>query len=139
LPQISPFSFGEDEVNFDDTVSVMCTITKGDSQGLKIYWQFQGDEDLYPFNLTTNDGIVISRNNQKISMLAIEAVKARHRGNYTCYAQNRAGVTQHSAFLAVNGSNYFLFDFNYPSSNYDSEFCNLRSKHHFSLFSSSFD
>ena len=58
------------------------------------------------YNLTTNDGIVITRNSQKISMLAIEAVKARHRGNYSCFAQNKAGVAQHSAFLSVNGE-YF--------------------------------
>ena len=43
-----------------------------------------------------------------MSMLGIEAVKARHRGNYTCYAQNKAGIAQYSAFLSVNGS---IFDF----------------------------
>lgn len=43
-----------------------------------------------------------------MSMLGIEAVKARHRGNYTCYAQNKAGIAQHSAFLSVNG---LKFDF----------------------------
>jgi Immunoglobulin I-set domain len=104
LPQITPFSFGDDqEINFDDAVSAVCTITKGDTQGLKIYWIFQGEDELYPYNLTTNDGIVITRNSQKMSMLGIDAVKARHRGNYTCVAQNRAGSTQHSAFLHVNG------------------------------------
>jgi Immunoglobulin I-set domain len=71
---------------------------------LKIYWQFQGDDDFLPFNITTNDGIVITKPSQKLSVLNIDAVKARHRGNYTCVAENRAGYTQHSAFLAVNGS-----------------------------------
>lgn len=54
-------------------------------------------------NLTTNDGIVISRNGQKASFLSIDAVKARHRGNYSCFAHNRAGVANHTAYLAING------------------------------------
>jgi Immunoglobulin domain len=103
LPQISPFSFGDDEVFFDDAVSATCTVTKGDPAGLKVFWQFQSEDEAYPFNLTTNDGVLITRTSQKTSTLTIEAVKARHRGNYTCIAQNRAGVTQHSTFLHVNG------------------------------------
>ena len=71
---------------------------------LKIWWTFKGTDDDYAYNLTTNDGVVITRNSQKVSMLTIEAVKARHRGNYTCFGQNRGGYSQHSAFLAVNGS-----------------------------------
>ena len=47
---------------------------------------------------------MITRTTQKISMIAIDAVKARHRGNYTCYAQNRAGVAQQSSYLSINGS-----------------------------------
>ena len=90
----------------------MCSITKGDMP-LKIWFTFKSDDDEFPHNLTTNDGIVITRSTQKVSMLAIEAVKARHRGNYTCHAQNRAGVAQQSSYLAINGSkcplDYSLF------------------------------
>jgi len=43
------------------------------------------------------------RSTQKMSVLSIEAVKARHRGNYTCFAHNKAGVAQQSAYLAING------------------------------------
>lgn len=68
---------------------------------MKIWWMFSEENDKY--NLTTNDGIVVTRNSQKVSSLLIEAVKARHRGNYTCYAQNRGGITSHSAYLAING------------------------------------
>ena len=70
---------------------------------MKIWWTFKGTDDEFPYNLTTNDGVVITRNGQKISMLAIDAVKARHRGNYTCYAQNKGGHTNHSAYLSING------------------------------------
>jgi hypothetical protein len=102
-----PFNFGEEELNIDESTSVICSITKGDLP-LKIWWTFKEDGfDVFPYNLTSNDGIVITQNNQKVSMLSIEAVKARHRGNYTCYAQNRAGISSFSSNLAINGQHSF--------------------------------
>ena len=81
----------------------MCTITKGDTP-ISIWWSLKselyGDER----NLTTSDGVIITKTGQKVSMLTIEAVKARHRGNYSCFAHNKGGYSQHSAFLSVNGS-----------------------------------
>ena len=53
--------------------------------------------------LSTNDGIVEQRTNNRISMLSVESVKARHRGNYSCLAKNRGGVVQYTAQLKVNG------------------------------------
>ena len=106
LPVIAPFAFSEEELNLDESVSAMCSITKGDLP-LKIWWTFKGDDDDHPYNLTSNDGVVIMRSTQKMSVLSIEAVKARHRGNYTCHSQNKAGVSQHSAYLAINGLEYF--------------------------------
>ena len=100
-----PFDFGVDELNFDESVSAMCSITKGDLP-LKIWWQFKSDNNDYSQNLTTSDGVVITRTGQKLSVLNIEAVKARHRGNYTCFAQNKGGYSQHSAFLSVNGTKF---------------------------------
>ena len=79
-----------------------CSVTKGDTP-MKIWWTFKGEDDEVPMNLTSNDGIMITKPNQKMSVLAIEAVKARHRGNYTCVASNRAGISQHSAYLYING------------------------------------
>lgn len=103
LPIIAPFNFGEDELNLDDSVTVTCTITKGDLP-VNIFWRFsESSEHDMSYNLTTNDGIVITRTSQKVSLLTIEAVKARHIGNYTCFAQNKAGVTHHSSYLAMNG------------------------------------
>lgn len=80
----------------------MCSITKGDLP-LKIMWLFQGVDDTSPYNLSSNDGVIITKPSQKMSVLAIEAVKARHRGNYTCIASNKAGLAQHSAYLSING------------------------------------
>jgi len=76
---------------------------------LKIWWTFKGDNDNYAQNLTTNDGVVVTRNGQKVSVLTIEAVKARHKGNYTCFAQNRAGVSQQSSYLSMNGSKNWFY------------------------------
>lgn len=104
LPSIVPFSFGEEELNLDESISAMCSITKGDLP-IKIWWSFNGERTDERYNLTTNDGVVITRTSQKVSMLAIEAVKAKHRGNYTCFASNQGGFAQHSAYLAINGLN----------------------------------
>ena len=100
---IVPFSFGDEEVNFDDSVTATCSIIKGDLP-LKIWWTLSDSfESMEEYNISTNDGVVISKTGNKVSMLNIEAVKARHRGNYSCYAKNKAGITKHSAYLAVNG------------------------------------
>lgn len=102
LPQIVPFSFGDEQINLDDSVTATCSIIKGDLP-LKVFWQFFETDETLSYNLTTNDGVVVTKPSQKISILAIDAVKARHRGNYTCTAQNKAGVAHYSAYLAMNG------------------------------------
>lgn len=101
LPQIVPFDFGADQINLDEMVSAMCTVNKGDLP-LEISW-IHADTSGIEQKLVTNDGAVITRTNQRISMLSIEAVKARHRGNYSCIAKNKAGTSQHSAALHING------------------------------------
>lgn len=115
-----PFNFGEDEVNFDDSVTATCSIIKGDLP-LMVWWRFTESEESMSYNLTTNDGVVVTKPSQKISILAIDAVKARHRGNYTCFAQNKGGSSQFSTYLAVNGLN---FTNNYSDPNLQNS-CNL--------------
>jgi hypothetical protein len=68
-----PFNFGEEELNFDESVSITCSITKGDTP-LDIWWTFVSDTDSLPNNLTSNDGVVISRSTQKTSMLAYRSM-----------------------------------------------------------------
>lgn len=109
LPTIVPFTFGEEQINLDDSIMASCSIIKGDSP-IKIWWRFDDEHESY--NLTTNDGVVITRASQKISILAIDAVKGRHRGNYTCIASNKGGVSQHSAYLDIHGSIMKIFLFN---------------------------
>ncbi|KAG5667731.1 hypothetical protein PVAND_015702 [Polypedilum vanderplanki] len=108
LPVIMPFSFGDEELNLDDSVNAVCSITKGDLP-VKIYWMFKSHDDEFPYNLTTDDGIVITRNNQKVSMLSIEKLKPKHKGNYSCVAKNAAGTVMHSSYLSINGLNFDFF------------------------------
>lgn len=95
-PQISPFNFGDDTLNAGDTVSVTCTVNKGDLP-LTINWNFNGKE------IASKDGITINRNGKRISVLSIDSVQAVNKGNYTCVAQNVAGTVDHTAFLFING------------------------------------
>jgi hypothetical protein len=90
----------------DESATTVCSVTKGDLP-LKMWWSFEDDTHELQYNLTTNDGIIVTRSSPKVSMLMIESVKARHRGNYTCYAQNIGGISSHSAYLAINGLKLF--------------------------------
>lgn len=105
LPQIVPFSFGDEQTNLDDSVTAMCSIIKGDLP-ITIWWRFTESDESMSYNLTTNDGVVVTKPSQKISIMAIDAVKARHRGNYTCFAQNKGGTAQYTTYLAMNGSTF---------------------------------
>lgn len=95
-PQIVPFDFGEDAVFAMDMVSATCTVNKGDLP-IEITW-LQNGRRVY-----SNDGISISRPNQRLSTLSIESVRGRHSGNYTCLAKNHAGNVELIAPLLVNG------------------------------------
>lgn len=99
-----PFDFGEDAINMNDMVSATCTVNKGDTP-IDLHWTTAPDPKLGGSGkLMTNDGILITKTTQRISMLSIESVHARHRANYTCVARNAAGEAYHTAELSVNGS-----------------------------------
>lgn len=107
LPQIVPFELnGAEQINLDEMLSATCTVSKGDIP-LTITWTHT-DTNGVERELSTDDGIVITRTNQRISILSIEAVKARHRGNYSCIAKNRGGIASHSGTLFVNGEDHIL-------------------------------
>lgn len=91
-----PFDFGVDEINAMDMVSASCTVNKGDLP-MDIYWRFNGHK------LFTNDGVLVSRSSPRISVLSIESVRGRHSGNFSCIAENAAGMVHHVATLSVKG------------------------------------
>ncbi|CAK9830510.1 Cell adhesion molecule Dscam2 [Anthophora retusa] len=95
-PQIAPFTITEEPVNWGESISVVCAILKGDLP-IEITWALNGE----PISRDRSD-INILATTRKNSILSIESVAARHAGDYTCTASNRAGATSHSSILAVN-------------------------------------
>lgn len=96
---ITPFEFGEDSVNSDDMVTLMCTVGKGDFP-IKINWYLNGLE------VERYEGISTMRTNKRVSQLTIDQVQALHSGEYTCLASNDAGNASYSTSLRVNGTWY---------------------------------
>lgn len=94
-PQISPFTFGDEPINSGETVSIQCTISKGD-QPLKITWNLNGRKAEATYGITV-------MTMKRFSTLNIDSVQAEHRGEYTCVADNPAGKSTFSAYLNVNG------------------------------------
>lgn len=98
-PKIAPFDFGEKPLNFGETASVQCTILGGDLP-IAVKWLLNNiviENDQYDENLS------ISKIGKRVTVLTIESVNGYHAGNYTCKAENKAGITSYSANLIVNG------------------------------------
>lgn len=95
-PQVLPFDFGNEPVNDQETVVVVCTASKGDLP-LNIQWLFNGQ------HLKTGDGSVVLSSFKRNSQLSIESVSHKNQGNYTCIVRNDAGTVNHTAALYVNG------------------------------------
>lgn len=86
-------------MNYGDTVSVTCTIAGGDLP-LNVHWTLNGKL------LESYLEIITEKRGKRINNLMVDTVAAKHAGNYTCIAENAAGVAQHSAELVVIGRNY---------------------------------
>lgn len=63
-------------------------------------WALNGE----PITSKNHDDITVSSTGKRVSLMTIEAVSARHAGEYTCTASNAAGATSYSSTLAVNGT-----------------------------------
>ncbi|XP_046865990.1 Down syndrome cell adhesion molecule-like protein Dscam2 isoform X6 [Drosophila willistoni] len=96
-PQVSPFNFGSEVLNMGDVLSVTCLTLKGDLP-LKIQWTLNGAPIA-----TGVDGFMIIQLNSRTSYLSVDALEAKHRGVYSCIAQNPAGRAVYQAELQVNG------------------------------------
>lgn len=96
LPKLQPFSFGDDPSNVGDSTTVQCTITTGDLP-VKLHWKLNG------LSLVSENGINIAQLSRKINVLSIDPISEEHSGNYTCLAENSAGIISHTAELIVNG------------------------------------
>ncbi|XP_046813676.1 Down syndrome cell adhesion molecule-like protein Dscam2 isoform X22 [Vespa crabro] len=96
-PQIVPFSISDEPANWGEAVSAVCTVGKGDLP-IEVSWALNGE----PINDANHEDVSISSTGKRVSLMTIEAVSARHAGEYTCTASNAAGATSYSAMLAVN-------------------------------------
>lgn len=97
-PKIAAFTFGDEPLNQDEPASVNCMITGGD-QPVNVMWTFNRAP------IETDGGILTEKRGKRIHTLIIEAVKAKHAGNYSCLVENSAGVVEHTSPLIVNGLN----------------------------------
>lgn len=78
-----------------------CAVIKGDTP-IEIFWKFNNRK------ISSNDGVLITRSGQRISVLSIESVRSRHAGNYTCVGKNPAGIMEYSSELKVNGKRLLM-------------------------------
>lgn len=83
-------------MNFGEPASVQCTILGGDLP-MTVTWFLNNQSIDY-----MND-VSLSKIGKRINVLSIESVAGHHAGNYSCRAKNVAGLSEHSAVLAVNG------------------------------------
>lgn len=95
-PKITPFSFGDQPMNQDEPVSISCTIIGGDLP-INVTWTLNGDA-IEPWQ-----EILTEKRGKRINVLMIDSLKAKHAGNYTCWAKNGAGIIEHTSQLIVNG------------------------------------
>lgn len=83
-------------MSFGDTVSIQCTISGGDLP-VNVMWTLN-KSPLEPYL-----EILTEKRGKRINSLSIDAVSAKHAGNYTCIAENAAGIAELSSELVVNG------------------------------------
>lgn len=96
MPTISLTEF-DDPIDAGGSASSMCNV-KGDPP-FEIYWKKDGLEiDSF------NNGILITRSGQRLSLLNIESAQPRHAGNFTCVVKSQAGIIEETTGLRVNGT-----------------------------------
>lgn len=84
-------------MNAGEFANLQCTVPSGDLP-LTIRWRFPGVE------IGGASGVLEKKVADRVSMLMISAITARHAGEYTCSAENAAGLASHTTLLTVNGS-----------------------------------
>ncbi len=97
-----PLNFGGDLLNEGDYAQLTCVVIGGD-EPLALSWSFHGHD----IDDSSALGIQTRNIGSRTSLLIIESVGHKHRGNYTCKASNLAGIVNEKAELRVNGRDFF--------------------------------
>lgn len=96
-----PFHF-EDPIFAGQSAQVTCLVSEGDLP-LDINWSF--------FNTTPLMSVSITKVGRRASLLLIEPSSYHHAGNYTCVATNKAGSTNYTTALKINGNSHTTLDY----------------------------
>lgn len=91
------------EAETDDSIVLTCSASKG-TKPISFEWQFDGDR------LFSSPEIAID-SKLSASILTLERVKPKHRGNFSCLAQNPDGSDRIFTMLDVRGIVFFLLFF----------------------------
>lgn len=84
-------------MNAGEFANLQCIAPTGDLP-LNIRWSYPGEE------MGGSSGVLAKKVADRVSMLMISVITARHAGEYVCTAENAAGTASHSTTLTVNGS-----------------------------------
>ena len=97
-PTINKFTVSE-HLRLGQRVSMLCSVTDGDLP-LTLRW-YRHDQLLMPE--ASSAGISITEIGSYESVLRIDNLRPEHNANFTCIAENFAGVAAHSQTLRVKG------------------------------------
>lgn len=100
-PTIQQFSFTKLPMNAGEFANLQCIVPTGDLP-LNVRWSYPGEE------MGGSSGVIAKKVADRVSMLMISVITARHAGEYVCTAENAAGTASHSTTLTVNGSGLFF-------------------------------
>ena len=101
-PTINKFTVGE-HLRLGQRVSMLCSVTDGDLP-LTLKW-YRHDQLLLP-EAQAAGGISVTDIGQYESVLRIDNLRPEHNANFTCVAENYAGISQHSQVLRVKGTEF---------------------------------
>lgn len=96
-PDVQEFAFTKLPMNAGEFANLQCIVPTGDLP-LNIRWSYPGEE------MGGSSGVLAKKVADRVSMLMISVITAKHAGEYVCTAENAAGTASHSTVLTVNGS-----------------------------------
>ncbi|XP_043494046.1 Down syndrome cell adhesion molecule-like protein 1 homolog isoform X2 [Polistes fuscatus] len=100
-PTIQEFAFMKLPMNAGEFANLQCIVPTGDLP-LNIRWSYPGEE------MGGSSGVLAKKVADRVSMLMISVITAKHAGEYVCTAENAAGTASYSTALTVNVSPQLL-------------------------------